>query len=318
LSKIYFSRQSVPAVGIMRVMTKNGTKPPFSYYGGKQRLASRIVPLLPRHTVYAEPFCGGATILFRKPWPKVMNTDYYREVINDTNSDVVNFFEQLRDNGEELCRLLKLTPYSQEEYKKAKTRTIPRDSVERARAFFIHVNQSFANNLLAGWGTAVYGANQSTKWTNGVNRLPQYIERMKGVSVANEDALRFIDRWDSPHTLFYCDPPYPSTNQGHYGGYTLDDFRALVDKLNACKGNFVLSCYDVIPDEMPQDWERFEFKSTMTAARDKSLNKSRTEVVWRRFNRVPVRDEIQKLYNSGAFSEFAFPLQDMQQLSLFS
>lgn len=60
-------------------------KPPFSYYGGKQRMASKIIPYIPKHTVYVEPFCGSATILFKKPWPNVTNTHHYREYINDTN-----------------------------------------------------------------------------------------------------------------------------------------------------------------------------------------------------------------------------------------
>jgi DNA adenine methylase len=46
-------------------------KAAFSYAGGKQRMASRIVKLLPKHTVYVEPFVGGAAVLCAKPWPEV-------------------------------------------------------------------------------------------------------------------------------------------------------------------------------------------------------------------------------------------------------
>lgn len=49
-----------------------------SYYGGKQRLASKIIELIPKHVTYVEPFAGGAAIFFNKPLVKRGNN--YREV----------------------------------------------------------------------------------------------------------------------------------------------------------------------------------------------------------------------------------------------
>ena len=43
---------------------------PLTYWGGKQLLAGRIVPLLAEHTGYVEPFCGGAAVFWRKPQSK--------------------------------------------------------------------------------------------------------------------------------------------------------------------------------------------------------------------------------------------------------
>jgi adenine-specific DNA methylase len=53
--------------------------------------------------------------------------------------------------------------------------------------------------------------------------LPECFERLKDVHIGCEDALDFIKRWDCPHGLIYADSPYPNTDQGHYGGYTLDE-----------------------------------------------------------------------------------------------
>lgn len=34
------------------------------YYGGKMRMSKRIVEVLLPHTVYVEPFAGGASVFF--------------------------------------------------------------------------------------------------------------------------------------------------------------------------------------------------------------------------------------------------------------
>ena len=39
---------------------------PLSYLGGKNRVAQKIISLIPEHNCYIEPFCGGAQVLFHK------------------------------------------------------------------------------------------------------------------------------------------------------------------------------------------------------------------------------------------------------------
>ncbi len=291
-------------------------KPPFSYYGGKQRIASKIIPYIPKHTVYAEPFCGGATILFKKPWPDVTATKHYREYINDSNKEVINFFRQLRDNGEQLCRMLEIMPRSENEHAIAKSKNPNWTDLERAYYFFTNISQSFSNRLSAGWGREVFGDNLASKWTTKTYNLSDYLTRMKYVNIACQDALKFIEQYDSPQTFFYCDPPYPNTYQGHYKGYTINDFKNLVDKLKDIQGSAILSCYDVGID-MPPEWKRIEFRSFCAASSKgkvgsdrtrKSTNnelgkRERTEVIWVKQSIQP-RPEIQKLYDSGRYDCF--------------
>ena len=296
-------------------------KPVISYYGGKQRMASKIVPLIPQHTVYVEPFAGGAAVFFAKPWPKVTSNNHYREVLNDKDQRIINFYQQLRDNGQALCDKLQLTQYSEAEHKLAKDLDCE-DKLEAARRYYTNSQQSFANKVNAGWGRSVYGQNSAATWANKVNQLPEYIDRMASVHIACDDALKVIKQWDSPQTFFYCDPPYPGTDCGHYCGYTIADFQALVDTLKDAQGSFILSNYDQPQVMIPDDWERFEFEATASSRgrvgydRSKKMdeseqNRKRTEVVWRRFNRVPVREEIQKLYDSGAYDCFAQPTEEL-------
>jgi len=102
------------------------------------------------------------------------------------------------------------------------------------------------------------------------------------VHIGCEDALSFIKRWDSPHTIIYADPPYPNTVQGHYGGYTLDDYQALCDALDACESSYVLSNYH--QDIAPKSAQKcVEIEATMSASNGRSrLNHDtkRTEKLW--------------------------------------
>ena len=294
-------------------------KPPISYYGGKQRMASKITPLIPQHTVYVEPFCGGATILFAKPWPDASNNNHYREVINDTDGRLINFWKQLRDSGDELVRLIQSTPYSEQEHREALCKGLDCDDpIEAARRYYVNIQHSFSHKLDGGWGRGVFSRNLSATWANKVAGLSEYIDRMASIAISNTDALNCVKQFDSPQTFFYCDPPYHGTDCGSYKGYTVEDFRTLVETLDACQGSFLLSNYDQPQVEIPANWERFEFsahcssdgKGKVGADRSRKLtatelgDRKRTEVVWRRFNRVPVRTEIQKLYDSGKFDCF--------------
>lgn len=67
-------------------------KSPFAYLGGKSRLASTIVPLIPPdHDCYCEPFCGSAKILFAKPPSRC-------EVINDLDGELVTFWRVVQNH----------------------------------------------------------------------------------------------------------------------------------------------------------------------------------------------------------------------------
>ena len=275
------------------------------YYGGKSRLSEKIISLMPRHTLYVEPFCGGASVFFNKPRPSVSN-NFYHEVINDHDKRLVNFYKQLRDNGQALVESLLLTPYAEEEHRLSKD--LSGEGLEAARRYFINSQQSFSGVLNTGWRRSIYSVNHGFQWFHRVEKMVDILDRMAGVTITCDKAITVIKQFDSPHTFFYLDPPYPGADQGHYGGYTIQDFKDLVETLNNCQGSFLLSNYDQPEITIPSDWERFEFDVYSTAARnqddEEEGSRRRVEVLWRRFNREPVRHEIQKLYDLGKFDCF--------------
>jgi len=296
-------------------------KPPFSYYGGKQRLASKIVRLIPKHTVYVEPFAGGAAVFFAKPRSDVTNTNHYREVLNDIDGDIVNFYRVLQDKkkAEELIWRLQFTPYSLEEHQLSMViskNPSGFNEVERAWAFFVDINMSFAYKRGGGWRRCVYSENPACTWHNRCSRLSESLERMAGVYIEHLDAIECISKWDAPQTLFYLDPPYVGTEQGHYSGYTQEDFEELIDTLEQCQGSFLLSCYD--NPAIPKHWERFEFKAycsasgkgrvgadrTRKATPEELGDLERTELILRVIRHENLRPEIRNLFKTRAFDCF--------------
>jgi len=295
-------------------------RPLFSYYGGKQRLVSKIVPLLPRHTVYVEPFCGGASVFFAKPWPPVSTTDQYREVLNDRDVRIVNLYRvvQCQDSFAQFVRLVSV-PFSRAVYDAAKQRNknVACDpdgrDVQAAADYWNNVQMAFGNILHGGWGTSVFGRNCGATQTNRVKNLPRFLDRMLSVNLECDDALAVIKRWDSPQTCFYCDPPYPKTDQGDYGGYSQTDFEKLCVVLEAAQGSFLLSCYD--NSAPPSSWERFEFKTVTSASasglknRDKTApsnraDTGRTEVVWRVDRSANARKSLRDIWDTWETSIF--------------
>ena len=277
-------------------------KTPLSYYGGKSRIATQIVPYIMAipHTVYSEPFFGGGAVLYAKGKINRGNSDYYREAINDKNQNLITFWRVAREQPEELARWLQLTPYSQEEHRRARAiynAPAAHDDLMVAWAVYVECNASFANKVGAGWATSTMTRNHGATWAKGTTLLPQCFERLRDVHIGCEDALAFIKRWDSPQTVHYVDPPYPGTEQGHYGGYTLDDWQALCDALDACQGSYVLSNY--AQDIAPTSAQRcIDIEARMTAANGKAragLDTVRTEKLWICDRSAGIRPDLQKV-----------------------
>ena len=90
---------------MQKVKTKVYGKTPISYYGGKQLMVSTILPLIPPHKIYVEPFLGGAAIFFaKKP------SDF--ECINDLNGALVTFYQVVVSDFAILRKLIVETPAS--------------------------------------------------------------------------------------------------------------------------------------------------------------------------------------------------------------
>jgi DNA adenine methylase len=219
-------------------------KTPITYYGGKQSLAKLILSLIPPHHLYCEPFAGGLAVFFAKEKSPV-------EVVNDKDWRVVNFFKVLKTKYEELNKLIQETPHSRACHEKAAhvlQNPLIFSDVERAWALWVQCNQSYGSAIGAGFAYARKKNSCELRLMNKrLNFSPELSKRLDVVQIESTDAIRVIESRDTETSFFYVDPPYYNANMGHYGGYTADDFKALLECLSNIKGKFLLSSY---PSEM--------------------------------------------------------------------
>lgn len=259
------------------------TRPVLRYHGGKWRLAPWIISHFPAHRVYVEPYGGAASVLLRKP-------RVYSEVYNDLDGEIVNLFRVLRNPSQarELQRLVRLTPFAREEFNESYITAD--DPIERARRLLFRSFAGFGTGLNARYGTGFRnnvtraGTTPAKEWTGVPKVLEQVAERLSGVVIESEPALRCIDRFGgNGEALLYCDPPYvhATRNDRHIGDVyrfemTDDEHRELAATLRQVRGMVIVSGYacDLYDQELYPDWRRVTMATHGDGARD------RTEVLW--------------------------------------
>ena len=258
----------------------NTMRTPITYYGGKQGLSGRIIPMIPRHRIYCEPFFGGGAVFFAKGKSEI-------EVINDKNEMLINFYQICREKFGELQKMIQHSLHSEAEFLKAKdiyNKRIESCDVERAWALWILSHECHAANLHGGWrycnGTAGthIGRVLRKKREEFTNKL---YERISEVQISCRDALRVIKDRDSVETFFYLDPPYPGACQGHYYGFSEKDLADLLMFISKLKGKLILSNYwtDTLRSAVEKyKWNFKEIDVTTHSAVNKNARKS-TEVL---------------------------------------
>jgi DNA adenine methylase len=269
-------------------------KPCFPWFGGKQKLVSKLVSLIPEHRSYVEPFGGaGSLLLAKEPSPI--------EVYNDIDEDLVNFFQILRDREQfkEFRRLIDLTIYSRKnfyEFKKEIKDKLESDPISRACKWFSVARQSFSGIWGNSWSHSIHSSSNcmskcTSAYLSAIKYLPELVERIKRVLIENKDFAKLIKRFDNKRTFFYCDPPYlPSTRRGGQYLFEMDekDHERLIKILLNLEGKAMLSGYqNPLYNRLEEaGWRRQEFKLRSSVSGNtlqqlgRPLDKNRVDSVW--------------------------------------
>jgi DNA adenine methylase len=251
--------------------------PPVLYYGSKARIAERIVPLLPAHEHYVEPYAGSLAVLLAKQVSPM-------ETVNDLSTKLMTFWRVVRDRPEELDAVCALTPHSRAEH--VASFAPAEDELETARRVWVMLTQGQSARLrgATGWRYAVEPkvGSIAARLEKYRDRLPPAAARLMRVSLECRPALDVITEYGKhPKALLYVDPPYPlevrdGTNYEHE--MSDDDHRAMAERLHAARAAVVLSGYAcaLYDQELFADWHRFEIDATTTQGK----RAKRIEVVW--------------------------------------
>lgn len=262
---------------------------PFGWYGGKFSHLAWLLPLLPECHHYCEPFAGsGAVLLNRAPSPI--------ETYNDLDGEVVNFFRVLRDEKDKLIEAIGLTPFSREEFALACRLDPELPPLERARRFYVRARQvrtGLAQTASLGRWANCKNTSRSgmsgvvSRWLGAIEDLPLIAERLLRVQIENRPAIDVIRLYDSPNTLFYCDPPYVHDTRGDARAYcyemTNQEHMELARILNKVRGMVAVSNYQCdLMDELypPPKWHKI-----ISGARTNHATKGiRIEVLWTNYD----------------------------------
>lgn len=259
------------------------------YPGSKWSIAKWIIEFFPEHHSYLEPFFGSGAVLFNKPRSHI-------ETVNDLDGNVVNLFEWIKKDPEQLAYEIYYTPYARKVYEDAFSQ-VPEDSFEKAVNFYIRLNMGHGfrtNGEKVGWKNDVQGrerAYASQDWCNLPEKILQVAERLRGVQIECRPAIDVIERFNYPNVLVYADPPYVlGTRHGKQYRCEMNDEEQnnLLDVLLAHKGPVVLSGYDnKLYNDRLSGWYREE-----TTCYSQVCSKKR-EVLW--LNYEPVKQMRLKL-----------------------
>ena len=260
----------------------NGLKSPVNRLGGKHYLTSWLSRYVPGHVCYVEPFCGAGHLLFAKSPSPV-------EVLNDIDCHLTTFFRVIQnpETRPALVERLAFMPYSRTLWQEIRTRwkqgAVPGDSVQSAAEWFYLNRSTFSGDQKRGGFAvpSVTGRNPAQSYFNAIDGLEGIAGRLRGVTIECLDYQDCIRRYDSPDTLFYCDPPYLNT-EGYYGkgNFNHEDHHALAKLLHDVKGKVMITHYqDALYDELYQGWRRFESSSFKGSHKSEGEEKPKTAEV---------------------------------------
>ena len=267
-----------------------------SYIGGKSRIGKWIVPFYDKNMeTYVETFGGMFWCFYNMDLTKFPNLK--KVVYNDFNPLNYNLFQCIQ-NPVRLLESINSIPCQQ--FGEETTPSIYREQFVSFQAEIFAENFSvkpYDYEVAAKYAyvlTQVFSGSKpetssfidlkgkyKSKYLTFRDKLskPDWVEHFLRITeVENMDFAEVIEKYDSPTTYFYVDPPYWKT-ENYYSNHDFDrnDHERLSKSLINMEGKFSLSYYDfeLLHEWFPEDqykWEKKEFAKAAAAKKGAKQN----------------------------------------------
>ena len=272
-----------------------------SYIGGKARIGKWIKEYIPQDIeTYVEGFSGMFWVFFNmdlKKYPN-LNTVIYNDY-NRLNHNLMKWAKDYDVLWEGLshypCQQLGVvdTPpqygqmfnqYQQEIFDENLVIT-DENSLEIACKYVYVLGQVFSGSKPETASYMDYKGKYRCKVLVFMDKLknPKYREHFDKITfVENKDFQEVVEKYDSPKTYFYMDPPYWKT-ENYYSNHDFDvnDHTRLAECIKGIQGKFSLSYFDFpqLSQWFPKDQYRWEQKDFSKAASTKKEKNMGTELL---------------------------------------
>ncbi len=189
--------------------TNTSTKPFLRWAGGKNWLLKYLKEIIVdfEFNNYHEPFLGGGSVFFFLPKGK-------KTYLSDWNIDLINAFVQVRDNVNDIIKLMETYQNTSEFYYEMRAHNSDSDITRASQ--FIYLNQTSFNGIyrvnLKGQYNVPYGNRK--KHFLDQDALLNASKKLKGVHLRSQhfyDSLKNIKQGD----LVFLDPPYTITHNNN-------------------------------------------------------------------------------------------------------
>ncbi len=196
-------------------------KPILKWAGGKGQMLTEIMPRIPaQYNRYIEPFCGGGALFFSLN-PK-------QGVIADSNPELINVYEQVAHNVDEVICYLERYQNTEEMYYAVRAQDWVSLSKAEAAARMIYLNHTCFNGLYRvnrkGQFNVPYG-----KYKNpcicDTEALYAASDALSRATIACGDYLTVLHEYAQPRDFIFLDPPYlPVSAYSDFKRYTKEQF----------------------------------------------------------------------------------------------